>query len=187
MKPIYENLHREMLWDIKRCLKLPHPEMENAERCFWIARKYWEKLKELLKGRPFKDERDEIEFFRNVKPQFTCYIEYFVILSEALLFIPEERQCAITYWEEESNRLKRFCDRHHSFVQYYESGNRHQDNLYFLRKSGEDLKFVPAVPAYDMDIAFCSSHDQLVRSYLAYKKYYEYAIGRVEGLKVNCE
>lgn len=172
-----------MLWDINRCLKLPHPEKENAERCFWIAEKYWERLKELMKGRPFKDETDEIEFFRNVKPQFTSYIEFFVILSEALLFVPAERLNAISYWEEESQRFKRFCDKKNHFICYYESGNRQHDSNYFLRKSGEDLRFVPAAPVYDVDTMFCTTHDPLIRTYLAQKKFHDYVIKKIAELK----
>jgi hypothetical protein len=171
-----------MLQDIERCMQLELPERENAESCFWIANNYWDKLKEVMKRKPFRDESEEIEFFRNVKPQFTCYIEYFVILSEALMFIPAERLCAVDYWEDELKRFKRFCDKNYEFVIYYESGKRYHDSIYFLRKNTQGSKFVLSAPVYDVDIAFCTSHDQIVRSYLAYKKFHEYAKQRIEML-----
>jgi hypothetical protein len=182
MNEKYQPLYSEMLKDIERCLQLELPEKENAESCFWIANKYWEKLKEVIKNKVFKDESEEIDFFRNVKPQFTCNIEYFILLSEALLFIPEERPLAVSYWEEEMRRFKRFCDKYDEFIKYYESDKHYNDSMYFLRKSGEDLKFVPTAPVYDVDVAYCTSHDQSVRSYLAHKKYYEFARQRREIL-----
>src|SRR5258706_10983810 len=118
MKQEYQLLHQEMLKDIQRCLQLDLPESENVEACFWIASDYWDKLKERIKNGIFNDEGDEIDFFRNVKPQFTSWMEYFMILSEGLLFVPEERLCAITYWEEEMKRFKRYCDKNHEFVSY---------------------------------------------------------------------
>ena len=74
MRQDYQLLHSQMLRDIERCMQLELPEKERAESCFWIANNHWDKLKELIKGKAFKDESEEIEFFRNVKPQFTFYI-----------------------------------------------------------------------------------------------------------------
>jgi hypothetical protein len=183
MKQEYQLLYHDMLADIERCMQLELPNEERIEACFWVASNYWEKLKELLEGREFKDDSDEIEFFRNVKPRFTCYIEYFILLSEALVFVPEDKKCAIAFWEEESRRFNRFCTRNQIFVSYYESGKRSKDNIYFLRKNADDLSFVLSAPVYDVDVAFCSSRDQIVRRYLAYKMFNEYAKKRLDGLE----
>jgi len=183
MKTEYKLLHLEMLQDMDRCLQLELPERERAESCFWIASNYWEKLKELMQGRTFKDDNEEIDFFRNVKPEFTSWMEYFVILSEALLFVPVEKLTAIAYWEEESVRFKRFCNKNNQFISYYESNDRHMDSNYFLRKGAEDLKYVVNSPVYDVDTTFCTSHDPLVRAYLAQKKFHDYVLKKIAALK----
>lgn len=185
MKKEYEPLYRDLLQDIERSMNLELPEKERAENCFWIANNYWGKLKELLRDRSFKDESDEIDFFRNVKPQFIHYIEYFVILTEALMFAPEESHSGIIYWDGEMKRFKRFCEKNNEFVTYYESGQRYKDSLFFLRKSSGDVKHVPSAPSYDVDADYCTSHDGFVRSYLAQKKYYDYVKKKLEEVKIR--
>lgn len=201
MKPCYESLYRDMLQDIERCQQLDHPEKDNAESCFWIAKNYWDKLKEIVKLKGFKDDSEEIEFFREVKPQFTVYIEYFIILSEALQFEPsmivasdrlykgdtkEARQLSIVagivdYWELEGERYKRFCNRHSDFISYYDSGDRFKDSQYFLRANDRLVETV-VLQLYDNDWEFCTYHEQILRSYLAYQRYYEFTKGRVIAL-----
>ncbi len=193
MKQEYELLYNDMLRDIERCLQLPHPEKENAERCFWIGKKYWGKLKDVVKEKGFKEASQEIEFFRDVKPQFTFHIEYFVILSEALRFapkltpVPDEvagclksevweaatKRGIIDYWENEGKRFKRFYDKHSEFIEYYESGKRDNDSIYFLREN-DVAKDLAISSLYDRDTTYSTSHERLLRTYLANKKYWEY-------------
>lgn len=182
MKEPYQLLYHDLLKDIERCMELPNCEKDNAESCFWIAYNYWEKLKRLRKNYVFKTEAEEIEFFKVVKPGFTSYMEYFIILSEALLCVPAEKEDAIIYWTGEANRFERFCNRNQSFVRYYENDSTEEDPLYFLRQAATDLKYVPSAPVYDVDAEFCTPHDHQVRGYLAYKRYYDFVKKRLEAL-----
>src|SRR6185503_20075299 len=111
MKQEYQLLHDDMLADIKRCLQLALSEEERFEACFWLTIEYWEKLKKTIQERGFKSEDEEIDFFKNVKPHFTCHIQYFVLLSGSLLFIPATKESISMYWGEESRRYKRDCIR----------------------------------------------------------------------------
>lgn len=201
MRKDFEIFHQEMLYDIKRCLHLPHPEKENAETCFWIARKYWNKLLACIKRKGFRHEHEEVDFFRNVKPQFTCMIEYFVLLSAALQFEPKEIDILgeakesiaendwkriliknkIEFWESEAKRCQRYYEKNTEFITYYESGRRDNDRDFFLRKNDtkkEGLKLM----LYDNDEEWLTTHDQLLRSYLAYRKFKEYVNAMLENM-----
>jgi len=163
-----------MLREIDINMQLTVTEIEKVESCFWIATAYWEKLKELIKDISLLPENEEIEFFRNVKPQFTSYIEYFIILSEAVRFVPESTAEKIDYWQIEMKRYERFVIRNHDFIQYYESDNLNPDR-YSFKKIGDANRFRMSVTFYDSDPEFCSLHDHLARGYLAQKRYWEYA------------
>lgn len=182
MKSEYQLLHQDMLQDIDRCMQLGLPEIERAESSFWISSNYWENLKEQMQVRTFKDDDEEIDFFRNVKPEFTSWMEYFVILSGALLFVPVEKLDAINYWEEESTKFKRFCNKNNQFISYYENNDQHMDSNYFLRKGAEGRALVLNPPVYDIDTTFCTTHDPLVRAYLAQKKFHGYVHKRIAEL-----
>lgn len=170
-----------MLQDIGRCEKLELPDAEWVTACFWVSHSYWERLKKYVDPDKFSSESEEVEFFRNVKPHFTAYIEYYTLLSEALLCVPQEKSQAITYWEMENKRFKRFCEKNDAFVLYYESGRRFKDSLFFLRRNA-GISYIPKSPVYDVDPDYCTSHDHLVRGYLAFKKFGEYCKGRLVSL-----
>src|SRR5688572_22373199 len=111
---VYDELHGQMLCDLSRC---------NApEECFWVVKGYWDKVKEKFKESGTKTEYEEVDFFKNIKPFFTSYLEYYVILSEALISAPGESGLAMIYWEAESKRFQRFVDKNNSFVGYYICG-----------------------------------------------------------------
>ncbi len=184
MHPAYEALYSDMMGDINRCQGLELPERERAESCFWIAHHYSERLKEKTEHKTFRDEAEEIEFFKSVKPAFASWMEYFILLSESLLFVPSDRQSEMDYWEGESLRYQRFCQRHAPFVKYLEEGENVMDASYFLRRNAEDLSYVPKAPIYDVDAAFCTQCDGLVKSYMAQKRFYEFARKRIEELKL---
>jgi hypothetical protein len=175
----YELLHQDMLRDMNFQMQQGLPEAKMVESCFWIGIDYWERLKKMTAG--FRNEIAEINFFRNIKPQFTSHIEYFAILCEALLFIPPEQSEFISYWEEEAKRCYRFYNRHNNFILYYESGNHSMDNIYFLRSTGPG--YSPKAAIYDQDSRFRTSYDPLLRSYLAHKKFEEYVIKKLVGVK----
>ena len=200
MKEEYKLLHREMIHDIVRCMQLELPEEERVESCFWIANNYWEKLKEIIKDKTspsgslsegeggfcfFESETDEIEFFRNVKPHFTCHIEYYAILSEALQFVPKPStssdQEVVDFWKEESKRFERFCRKNHEFVNYHQEEKHECDSSFFLRKNNL-YKTGQGIAIYDSDPEMHTSHDHVLRSYLAQKKYSEYVRGKIEEL-----
>ena len=116
----------------------------------------------------------EIVFFRNVKPRFTCHIEYMMLLSEALLNVPAASQDVINYWTREMNRVKGFYNKHIEFVVYYGRKDWHFNSTYFLRKNDKSGNSKPDHP-YDADPEYCTSHDPLISSYLAYTMYSKYA------------
>lgn len=180
MKEKYRQLHRDMLGEIDYCQQWHSSENEIVETCYRTVLNYYDKLKKLVMDEDFEDEAEEIDFFRNVKPAFTCYIEYFVLLSEALFFV-HEVDCATKFWSEEKKRFIRFCEEHDFFVKYYEAGRQDSDVNFFLRENN-DFRFVTIAHYYDRDPVFCTSHDQLVRSYLANKKYYEYCNKKIDAL-----
>lgn len=184
MNEKYQLLYNEMLQDIIRNQEQTLQEGERVASGFWIAHKYWERLKKIIDPDNFTNENEEIEFFRNVKPQFTAHIEYYTILSEALVCLPSLADEAIDFWKEEAKRFNRFCEKNEEFVNYYESGQHFKDGLFFVKRNDE-RRYIPKAPVYDVGSEYSTSHDHLVRGYLAYKMYNEYAQDRINELKKN--
>jgi hypothetical protein len=180
MKMQIEQLYKEMMAAITAKSQQAN-KTDIVESCFWIASKHWELLKKNIDRSFFEYEGKEINFFRNIKPKFTSQIQYYTILAEVLLFVPEEHDEQIIYWKDELKRYNRFCEKNEVFVAYYETKCVHMDSVFFVRVSEEWLP--PQAPIiYDADMNFCSSHDHLVRGLLAHKMYYEFVKERLREL-----
>lgn len=181
MKKELELLHVQMMEELESVVRLSKDEKDMTESSFWLSNSYWDRAKDLIKKRGFKDEREEIEFFKEIKPKFTSRLEYFILLSSALSFVPKDQEKAIYYWKEEEMRCQRFSEKNGDFIGYYERGSKEMDSIYFKRVN-DDLKQLLKLVSYDGDPAFCSSHDYLVRSLLAHRRYDEYVKGKIASL-----
>lgn len=166
-------------------------ERESVEESYWKAKKQWEQCKTLLKKVVFENDAEEIEFFKNVKPYITCQIEYYVLLSEALLFVPGNRptdttELVISFWKDQEKRCQRFFDKHRLIIEYYEGGNTALDDEYFLRRNNSiDVSTLSPAPVHEEDNEFCTYADPLVRGYLAYKKYNAYVKNQLKLLQAS--
>lgn len=181
MKLHWEKLYSEMLVELNRCKSQGIPESVIAEACFRLSLNYWLEVKVRFIKRIMQVDSEEIEFFREVKPQFTAHIEYFLLLNQGLLFVPEKLGDKIKYWEEEALRLERFYQRHKEFIRYYQSNEKGQDVYYFLQRNNKNLYTGQEKIYNDSDCR--SSHDCRVRSFLANRMYNEYVNTRLRELK----
>lgn len=170
-----------MLTDIDKCWQTGKPDKVKAENSFWVTHNYCNKIKELVSQNLFLSDQEEIDFFRNVKPRFTCFLDYYVILSESLMFVPVEPQSALDFWNEESKRFERFCHKNHLFISYFESGCTHLDDEYFLKRNIRPELL--SVSQGDGNKDYCTNYDLVLGNYFAQIKYLEYIICRKNLLK----
>ena len=174
MKLHYLHLYNTLLDELDQSVHSGLPERKQFEQYFWLSRDYNKKLIALLDEYPFLNEMDEIDFFRNVKPRFTCFTEFFALSNESLLCVPDSPRRAIAFWNDEKRRYIRFRVRHSSFVGYYESQKRHWDKEYFIRGASQIVGSLNAM-IFDSGPEYHSTGDWLVRSLLAHKMYSRYA------------
>lgn len=180
MKAVLEQLHYELLADLKRTWQLELPEAERVESCYHIASEYWMKVKEVFKNRVEYNEDEEICFFRQLKPLFTSHTEYYLILNQALLFLPDELEGVVSYWEGELKRYERYCERHADFIKYYESYSSEDDMLFFtIRNNRQEVP--PQERLYD-DEDCRSTHDHIIRGLMANSMYNDYVVKKLETL-----
>lgn len=172
-----------MLEDIDRCRKAILPEAECVECCYRVAMNYWKELKELFISGTMQMDAEEIEFFKEVKPLFTSHIEYYLILNQVVLFVPNIEQEKKEYWNEEEKRYHRYCKRHENFIAYYESGSTERDSEYFLQRNNR-VEMPPQERIYE-DADCRSSHDHIVRGLLAGSMYHDFVLERIKQLSTD--
>lgn len=105
--------------------KLLIPQLESA----------FEELKSFVSNYSFKNDEEEILFFKETKPQLFSRLIYYNEVYNIELRMPagsiESRK---EYLEMVQNQINFFFDMNSEFYQYYRSGSTHLDQIYFLRR-----------------------------------------------------
>lgn len=99
----------EMLSQLCLNMSMNLPLKHKVSSCFMISNDYWKKLLSIPDNLDFINDESEIDFFRNVKPQFTSYQQYFILLYESLMFAPFKTTQAIDFWTNEIYIQVFFC------------------------------------------------------------------------------
>jgi len=174
VKRKYMELHSAFLAKIDECMNTSLPELEKIQNCFWASVKFAELLKEQALANGFEDEAAEIEFFREIKPEFLSYLEFFVMAFEALSYGSSGAQDLSTFWNGEMERFGRFYNKNQTFISYYHSGRRDLDKEYFLRTS---VAYHGGFHAnmYNEGPAFHSAKDWVIAAYFANKMFFGFA------------
>jgi hypothetical protein len=173
MRKLALGLYQSMLKE----LKLLHMNDEITEKliesCYLVCSNYWFQLRQIVSSYHFQSEEEEIDFFKNIKPLFSCEIEYYNLLYHAALFRPPDDEEVRKFWERECQRLERFVENHVDFVRYMLEGDTCHDKEYFLRnklKANCELH-VDVEPQENDTYTNC---DALVAEFLSLQKYAGY-------------
>lgn len=154
-------LYEQLQTDLSLCQKKQLDSLEEIECCFHIAERYWAILRNELMNHCFASLQDEITFFKVIKPRFTSETEFYSLCYHAELFrIETDPAEHPAFLKRELQRLTKFERDHAEFLNSYGNGNRGIDKIWFVRNN-------PGDPT-------ASSHDPLVSTLLALKRYTEF-------------
>ncbi|QQL50164.1 RteC domain-containing protein [Mucilaginibacter ginkgonis] len=137
-----------------------------------ICKKAMAKLKNYISTYSFKNNEDEIYFFKVVKPQFYSKYIYFVSVYKFIMQMPPGGEDILKdYVSSELADIKRFFDHNQTFYQYYRSGASQMDEIYFTRGG-----FAVQVDLEDFeeDEKYSTSHDFKLSKIIANEKYQDY-------------
>lgn len=179
MKVEVREIYLKMISAITQADELDLSEKALAEKKLLICFFSWEGVKAL--GKNFNTSEEEIDFFRNTKPAFTCLIDYYSLVKEALLHAPADSTLKWAYWNKELGRYARFCDRYKEFIDYYERGDHTNDRQYFLT-SHYVSKENAATSIYDSDSAWRTNGDRPISRLKTLIHYREFITGKIRKL-----
>jgi hypothetical protein len=160
-----------LMSELEHQLKLIHLETENpvqlAEQAIKSSIAALDKLKNFfIKYKPL-NKREEIEFFRDIKPKFASKLIYYNEIYTIETNKPLGSQKTIgKYYKAELLKLKVFFMENQEFYRYYRTANNYLDNKYFVRTK-YDLKLMVDSYYFQADHRFTTSHDYKVARILA--------------------
>jgi len=140
-----------------------------VECCYQTAVRYWLDVQTKLAAKEFESNKEEIYFFRNIKPLFVSQIEYYDLLYYLEVFKPNNGDLFPAFLQRENSRLPRFIESNKEFYEYYKTGQTDKDENYFLRNRnvpGDISNYKPY-----LDPAACTSHDHLISTIITLENY----------------
>lgn len=99
-----------------------------------LLEEMFREIKDFILDYAFKNEDEEIKFFKEIKPQLFCKLIYYQKIYRIEAMRPNGSDAAQkNYLEREHDRLRYFFDENLDFYKYYRSGGTHFDRFYFMR------------------------------------------------------
>lgn len=142
-------------------------QIKKCEQAITIILKSINELKKATTKSNFKTETEEIQFFKEIKPQFTSKLIYFNRVYKIEMKKPNGGNRILKkYYNNELLKLKAFFDNELEFYQYFRSSSTYLDYKYFLRGKF-DIKLALDSYYFETDTSFSTSHDFKVATILA--------------------
>jgi hypothetical protein len=141
-----------------------------------------EDLKAYILLYPFKDDEEEIYFFKYEKPRVLAHqiflTEQFTIENQKP---KEDAEFQLTYYQNELKFNLRFFEQYKFQYGYYQSDSTELDLNYFMRNAKHVSMIMPVLP--DRDPKFSTTGDYLFAKFYAYEMLQEFIIKQIWELK----
>lgn len=164
-------LSQKLMVELQDHLQRIHSEttepLEYAEHGIRASVTVLEKLKARFILHDFENKAEEIDFFRNCKPQLASKLIYYNEIYTIISNKPMGSAKSIrSYYKTELDKLEIYFNENLEFYRYYRTGNNAIDKKYFLR-GRYDLKLTLDSFYFQADQRFSTSHDYKVAKILA--------------------
>lgn len=161
----------EALADVAR---VAENQLQRAEQSYLLVQQTLKTLREFIANYTFKDADEEIQFFKDLKPQFLRELIFFMELYYLEAHKPANRDNQVSYLLKEVERIDLFFARNRFLRNYYLTGKTSHDNLFFLRENNDNN--LPFLPEYslDMDPTFCTVHSSRLAQIQAFEQLTEH-------------
>ncbi|MGV6947136.1 RteC domain-containing protein [Sphingobacterium kyonggiense] len=123
-------------------------------------------LKQHVLDKGFKNQKEEIYFFKHQKPALVSKLIYYNAVYKIETKKPYGEKQIKKFLNKELSKLKKFFDNNIDFYKYYRSNNSFLDENFFMRGK-HDIRLWLDTYYFEADHRFCTSHDYKVAKILA--------------------
>lgn len=158
------------------------PSAQHRESSLKLIHKAIQELRELVVNHTFPDEKEEIYFFKHVKPKFTSLLVYHSRLALIELKKPAGSLKDVRrHYEKELLLIRVYHDHHMQLYQYLRADASFLDSKLFVRGSS-DLPYHYSTNAIDTDARFTTHYDYVVGRIQANERLQGYLLKRLHEL-----
>lgn len=163
-----------LLHQLEDQLKFIDLEQDNPIKCAQVSidvcRKAMEKLKPIILKHKFRNQAEEIKFFKETKPKFIAPLIYHLKVYKIESRKPNgSNEIRKRYLLSELEKLKHYFDSNLDFYRYFRTQSNYLDHKYFLRGK-YDIRLTVDSFFFEADERFSTSHDFKVAKILAHDR-----------------
>ncbi|MGI5975450.1 MAG: RteC domain-containing protein [Paludibacter sp.] len=156
--------------------------VKKNKRCADCLKAILNELRSFISIYNFKDQEEEIYFFKYVKPDFfSKYIYYGKLFNVESFYPVGSIEMQEAYLRNELDKIHYFHRKHFEFYHYYRSGGTHLDDRYFTRCDDDSYLLEDCLMFY-IDQNFSSLHDYTRAKIIANDRIQLYLNARIEKL-----
>ncbi|WP_346859667.1 RteC domain-containing protein [uncultured Draconibacterium sp.] len=144
----------------------------------------FDKLKQFILSYKFRDEMEEITFFKEIKPKFCYRLIYYRKIYNIEMNRPTGANKQKEYLSEQLNEINKYNVKRLDFIRYYRSGASHLDSLYFLRGKMDTEQYLETF-YFELDPNFSTNCDFKVAKILSNDMLSAYLMQEIELLNTN--
>lgn len=142
----------------------------------------FDRLKEFIITYRFKDEAEEILFFKEVKPRIFCHLIYYRKVYNIEMLRPVASvEAQKEYLKKKLDGIQDFNDKILDFYRYYRSGASYLDAAYFVRGKPDPEQYLETF-YYERDPQFSTNADFKVAKIMANDMLQAYLMSELEQL-----
>ncbi|MCM1151646.1 MAG: RteC domain-containing protein [Alistipes sp.] len=142
----------------------------------------FQRMRDFVATYTFKNEAEEIEFFKTVKPRLYHRLIYYRKVYNIEMNRPVGIESQTAYLRDEIKAINRYNAKRSDFVRYYRSGMTHLDSLYYLRGRADTTLYLESFH-YERDPKFSTNADFKVAKLLANELLLPYLYKELEALE----
>lgn len=183
MKNFYQTVQLKMLEDEQKISFNHSTIIEDSRNMTLTLKGLLEQLKKEVMSRGFKNEAEEIEFFKTMKPTILGKLLFYNKVFRIETSRPSKGgEIYKHYYEEKLEHLERYYKdaiSRSKFYQYYRSGSSQQDSWLFIR-GNIDISIGVKGFVFESDPSFSTYYDYKVSKIIECDLLYDYLILRLE-------
>ena len=176
-----------LMSQLEQQLKVIHLQTENpiqsAELSIKSSVNALERLKSFFIKYKSLNKKEEIEFFRDIKPKFAAKLIYYSEIYTIETNKPLGSLKTIAkYYNSELLKLKVFFKQNREFYRYCRTANNCLDSKYYIREK-YDLKLMMDSVYFQIDHRFATSHDYKMARIIANDEIKNFLLEQMEKLQ----
>lgn len=173
MNQFIENLYNQMIETLQHALIGQENILLQAEQACQVAETSLRTLRDFILSNIFRDQEEEIRFFKEEKPLFLKEFIYYAELFYVESTLPAgSKEIQIAHFEQNLERIHIYFQRNNYLYTYYRTGKTYLDHVFFLHNA-EDIPLQPSY-SFDLDPRFSTVCSFKLSKLMAFEELHDY-------------